>query len=60
MEAEPVDDHHTRLRVSAQTESIIARQLAGWGDGIEVVEPSSLRDELARIGRELVDRHAKP
>ncbi|VXB01841.1 YafY family protein [Aeromicrobium sp. 9AM] len=60
VEAERVDDQRTRLRLSAQTESIIARHLAGWGDDVEVVAPSSLRAELARIGRALVDRHATP
>jgi predicted DNA-binding transcriptional regulator YafY len=55
--AESVDDQRTRLRVNAQTGSIIARGLAGWGEHLDVVEPPSLREELARIGRHLVDRN---
>ncbi|HZB42702.1 MAG TPA: WYL domain-containing protein [Ilumatobacter sp.] len=35
----------------------IARQLAGWADAIEVVEPTAVRDELVRIGEALVRRN---
>lgn len=34
----------------------LAEQLAGWSAHLEVIEPPELRSELARIGRELVDR----
>ncbi|GAA3141594.1 WYL domain-containing protein [Planomonospora alba] len=46
-----------RVRLAAPTPLDIARHLAGWGALIEVVEPSSVRGELARIGAELVARH---
>ncbi|MFC4056965.1 helix-turn-helix transcriptional regulator [Planomonospora corallina] len=46
-----------RVRLAAPTPLDIARHLAGWGALIEVVEPRSVRDELARIGAELVARH---
>lgn len=59
VEDEPVDDQYTRLRVRAQTEVIIARGLAGWGEHLEVVEPDSLRDELARLGQHLVARNGE-
>ncbi|WP_443613690.1 hypothetical protein [Actinomadura madurae] len=36
----------------------IARDLAGWGGRIDVLEPPSVRDELARIGTELAARYA--
>jgi predicted DNA-binding transcriptional regulator YafY len=35
----------------------IARQLAGWADAIEVVEPETVRDELRRIGEALLRRN---
>jgi len=35
----------------------IAEQLAGWGALVEVVEPESVRNELARIGSELAERY---
>ncbi|MCF2525846.1 helix-turn-helix transcriptional regulator [Yinghuangia soli] len=42
-----------QVRVGAPTPLDIARNLAGWGALVEVVEPAAVRDELARIGREL-------
>jgi predicted DNA-binding transcriptional regulator YafY len=46
------------VTVSAPTQDLIARRLAGWGDRFDVVEPESLRLELDRLGRELVARGA--
>ncbi|MFI6532902.1 helix-turn-helix transcriptional regulator [Nonomuraea sp. NPDC050547] len=48
-----------RARVAAHMPRAIAEQLAGWGAMVEVIEPRSVRDELARIGRELTDRYAE-
>ncbi|URM97963.1 YafY family transcriptional regulator [Actinomadura madurae] len=47
-----------RVRVGAPTPLDIARDLAGWGGRIDVLEPPSVRDELARIGTELAARYA--
>lgn len=57
MSAEPVDEHRTRIRVTAPTETLLARSLASWGDHLEVVEPESLRVELKRLGSELARRN---
>lgn len=46
-------DGWVRVRVGAPTARDIARQLAGWGAGVEVLAPASVRAELARIGAEL-------
>ena len=46
----PADDGRTRVRVAAHMPRAIAEQLAGWGSTVEVVEPASVREELARIG----------
>ena len=51
------DDGRARVRVAAPTPLDIARNLAGWGALVEVVEPRSVQAELARIGAELVDRY---
>jgi predicted DNA-binding transcriptional regulator YafY len=51
------DDGRTRVRLAAPTPLDIARHLAGWGTGIEVVEPRSVQTELARIGAELASRY---
>ncbi len=52
------DGGRVRVRVGAPTALDIARHLAGWGAMIEVVEPASVRAELARIGAELTARYA--
>ncbi|HEY9368613.1 helix-turn-helix transcriptional regulator [Streptomyces sp.] len=46
-----------RVRVAAPTPLDVARQLAGWGGLVEVREPKAVRDELARLGAELVQRY---
>ncbi len=53
----PLDDGRVRARVAAPTALMIAQHLAGWGGLVEVVEPASVRAELARIGSELVQRY---
>jgi predicted DNA-binding transcriptional regulator YafY len=42
----------------AYSELMVARQLAGFGDAVEVVSPAAVRDHLADIGRGLLRRHA--
>jgi predicted DNA-binding transcriptional regulator YafY len=37
---------------------MVARQLAGFSDGFEVVAPESVRTHLAAIGRGLLRAHA--
>jgi predicted DNA-binding transcriptional regulator YafY len=51
------DDGRVRVRLAAPTPLDIARHLAGWGAMIEVVEPRSVRAELARIGAELASSY---
>jgi predicted DNA-binding transcriptional regulator YafY len=53
-----VPDGRTRVRVAAPTPLDIARNLAGWGARIEVLEPVAVQQELARIGGELATRYA--
>jgi predicted DNA-binding transcriptional regulator YafY len=52
------EDGRARVRVAAHTARSVAEQLAGWGAAVEVTEPADVRDELARIGAELVRRYA--
>jgi predicted DNA-binding transcriptional regulator YafY len=47
----------TRVRVTAPTPRDIARNLAGWGDLVDVEEPDTVQRELARIGAELTGRY---
>ena len=51
---------HAQVRLAAPTPLDIARHLAGWGRMIEVVEPASVRAELARIGSELSRYAVRP
>ena len=53
------DPARARVRVGAPTPLDIARQLAGWGAMVEVLEPQAVQDELARIGAELAARYGK-
>ncbi|MCW4353731.1 YafY family transcriptional regulator [Hoyosella sp. YIM 151337] len=48
-----LDGGRSRVRVAAPTALDIARNLAGWGAMVEVLEPASVQAELARIGAEL-------
>ncbi|WP_116202233.1 helix-turn-helix transcriptional regulator [Amycolatopsis circi] len=50
-------DGRVQVKVAAHWARSIAEQLAGWGAMVEVVEPESVRVELARIGRELTARY---
>jgi predicted DNA-binding transcriptional regulator YafY len=52
-----LDDGRSRVRVAAPTPLDIARNLAGWGTQVDVVEPPSVQTELARIGSELACRY---
>jgi predicted DNA-binding transcriptional regulator YafY len=55
-----LDDGRARVRIAAPTPLDIARNLAGWGTTIQVVEPPSVQAELARIGAELTSRYPAP
>ncbi|MBC7373509.1 MAG: WYL domain-containing protein [Frankiales bacterium] len=52
------DDGRVRVRVAAPMALSIAEHLAGWGAAVEVLEPTSVKAELARLGAELVQRYA--
>lgn len=54
---ETLDDGRVRVRISAHMPLSIAETIAGWGAAIEVLEPDSVRTELARLGSELVARY---
>ena len=54
-----LDDGRVRVRVASHMARSIAEQLAGWGKVVEVLEPEEVRNELARIGTELVRSYAR-
>ncbi len=47
-------DGRTEVTLGVSSARQAAERLAAWGRLLEVVEPSEVRDELARIGSELV------
>ncbi len=49
-----------RVIVAAHTVRSVAEQLAGFGPAVEVLEPETVRQELGRIGADLVQRYAEP
>jgi predicted DNA-binding transcriptional regulator YafY len=51
-------DGRIEVELRARSELTVARQLAGFGDSIEVVEPESVGRHLADIGRGLLHAHA--
>lgn len=51
------DAGRSRVRIAAPTPLDIARNLAGWGSQVEVLDPEPVRAQLARIGSELVARY---
>jgi predicted DNA-binding transcriptional regulator YafY len=56
----PHRDGRARVRIAAPTPLDIARNLAGWGAMIEVIEPPAVQAELARIGAELAAQYSLP
>ena len=53
-------DGRARVRIAAPTPLDIARNLAGWGAMIEVIEPRTVQAELARIGASSPVNTARP
>lgn len=47
------------VQIGGSTPRIIAEQLAGWGQAIEVIGPEEVRRHLARIGVELVKAYGR-
>ncbi len=51
-------DGRIDVELRAHSELMVARQLAGFADRIEILAPESVREHLADIGRGLLRRHA--
>ena len=54
---EVLGDGRVRVRVAAHLAISIAETVAGWGAAVEVLEPDSVKAELARLGSELVAQY---
>jgi predicted DNA-binding transcriptional regulator YafY len=53
-------DGRVDLEIRGQSTEMLARQLAGFADAIEVLWPESVRLQLSDIGRALVAHHGAP
>lgn len=53
-----IDGNTTRLTIGADDLGWLARYLLGLSIGFDVEDPPELKKELARIGRELMERYA--
>jgi predicted DNA-binding transcriptional regulator YafY len=58
---EPATEQHptASLEVRGQNPHIIAAQLAGFAEHVEVVAPDEVRTHLAQLGRALTERYAR-
>jgi predicted DNA-binding transcriptional regulator YafY len=54
---EQTPDGRLEVEIGGMSAEMIADHLAGYGRYVEVLRPDEVRDHLARIGAELVDRY---
>lgn len=50
-------DGRAHVRFAALTALDLVRNLAGWGSQVEVLSPTTVRDQLAHIGTEPTAAH---
>ncbi|WP_227820216.1 helix-turn-helix transcriptional regulator [Agromyces aureus] len=55
--AAPDETGRVLVRVTAPSDEALARRLAAWVDGAEVVEPEGVRQRLAAFGARLVETY---
>ena len=53
-----LDDGRVEVEMRGHSEWVVAAEIAGFGDRVEVVEPAVVRELLARIGAELTRSYA--
>jgi len=54
------DDGRIAVEVRGHDPQSVAREIAGFGDGVELLEPAEVRDELARLGAALARTYGRP
>jgi predicted DNA-binding transcriptional regulator YafY len=55
-----LDDGRVEVEIGAWSSEVLAHDLVGFGDHVEVVRPPEVRDQLAKIGADLVARYGPP
>ncbi len=56
---DPVDDGRVAVEVRGHSPHIVAAELAGFADHLEVTAPEAVRDHLAHLGARLRDRYGE-
>jgi predicted DNA-binding transcriptional regulator YafY len=57
----PADEHgRIAVEIRGHDARSVAREVAGFGDGVELLEPPEVRAELARLGTALHDLYGTP
>jgi predicted DNA-binding transcriptional regulator YafY len=51
---------HADVEIRSWSARTLGGELAGFGSAVEVLQPTEVREELARIGAELTDRYGPP
>ena len=51
------NDDDVRVEMRGHNDESVAGEIAGLGRRVEVVDPPSVREQLARIGRQLTDAY---
>jgi predicted DNA-binding transcriptional regulator YafY len=51
---------HADVEIRSWSARTLGGELAGFGSAVEVLQPTEVREELARIGAELTDRYGSP
>lgn len=54
------DDGRVAIEVRGHSVEVVAAELAGFADHLEVTAPDAVRDHLAHLGNRLVARYASP
>ncbi len=57
-QGETLGDGRVEVEIGGWSAEGLARQLVGFGDDVEVIEPPEVREHLARLGADLVARYA--
>jgi predicted DNA-binding transcriptional regulator YafY len=52
-----VEDGRVSIEVRGHSAHVVAAELAGWADHVEVIAPDAVRNHLARLGALLRDRY---
>ena len=56
---ETTDDGRVAVEVRGHSAHVVAAELAGFADQLEVIAPAAVRNHLAHLGTRLTDRYGR-